>query len=54
MGLIRKFREDRYKKLQDAVYERRGWSVQGCPSIAKIKELGIDYEDVISTVSPYQ
>ncbi len=54
MVLIRNYREERYKKLQDAVYERRGWSVQGCPSIAKIKELGIDYEDVLSTISPHQ
>lgn len=54
MVILRRNREERYSKLQDAVYERRGWSKQGCPTIAKIKKLGIDYEDVISTVTPYQ
>ena len=54
MVIIRKFREENYARLQDAVYKRRGWSKQGCPTIAKVKELGIDYSDVIATVSSYQ
>jgi aldehyde:ferredoxin oxidoreductase len=54
MAILREYREDQYKKLQDAVYKRRGWSQNGCPSIEKVKELGIDYEDVIKTITPHQ
>ncbi|MFX1283830.1 MAG: aldehyde ferredoxin oxidoreductase family protein [Promethearchaeota archaeon] len=54
MKILRNYREDNYARLQDAAYERRGWSKQGCPSIAKIEELGIDYNDVIEIVTPYQ
>jgi len=54
MRMLRKYREDNYARLQDAAYERRGWSKLGCPTIAKIKELNIDYSDVIATVTPYQ
>ena len=54
LRILRKYREENYARLQDAVYERRGWSKQGCPTIAKIKELGIDFEDVINVITPYQ
>jgi aldehyde:ferredoxin oxidoreductase len=39
---VRKYREDRYQKLCDAVYKRRGWTPDGIPTIAKAKALGID------------
>ncbi|MFX0035926.1 MAG: aldehyde ferredoxin oxidoreductase family protein [Candidatus Hermodarchaeota archaeon] len=48
--ILRKYREAQYQKLQDAVYKERGWSRNGCPTIEKIKELGIDYEDVIKFI----
>ncbi|MHA1213939.1 MAG: aldehyde ferredoxin oxidoreductase family protein [Candidatus Hodarchaeales archaeon] len=54
MGILRKYREEQYQKLQDAVYERRGWSSKGCPTIKKVKELGIDFEDVIKVITPHQ
>ncbi|MFX1537660.1 MAG: aldehyde ferredoxin oxidoreductase C-terminal domain-containing protein, partial [Promethearchaeota archaeon] len=54
MTILRKYREENYARLQDAAYERRGWSNQGCPTVAKVKELGIDFEDVIKVIHPYQ
>jgi aldehyde:ferredoxin oxidoreductase len=54
MALLRKHREERYANLQDAVYKERGWSQKGCPTIEKIKKLGIDYEDVIKFIKPHQ
>lgn len=39
---LRKWREDRYEKLLDAVYERRGWTQNGIPTLATAKALGID------------
>ncbi|MEM3444817.1 MAG: aldehyde ferredoxin oxidoreductase C-terminal domain-containing protein [Thermoplasmata archaeon] len=44
---LRKHREDQYQKLCDAVYARRGWTKDGVPSMRKVKELGIDYPEVI-------
>ena len=39
---LRKYREDRYEKLLDAVYKRRGWTEDGIPTLAKVRALGID------------
>ncbi|UCE36389.1 MAG: (2Fe-2S)-binding protein [Thermoplasmata archaeon] len=44
---LRKYREAEYEKLKDAVYKRRGWNVQGMPTLEKIKELGIDFQEVL-------
>jgi len=52
--ILRKHREEQYSKLQDAVYKERGWNQNGCPTIEKVKELGIDYEDVIKFIKPHQ
>jgi len=52
--ILRKHREEQYSKLQDAVYKERGWNQNGCPTIEKVKELGIDYDDVIKFIKPYQ
>jgi aldehyde:ferredoxin oxidoreductase len=50
MNVLRKFREERYEKLVDAVYKRRGWTSNGIPTIETIKRLGIDYSEVLSLV----
>ncbi len=39
---LRRWREDRYQKLLDAVYKRRGWTSDGIPTLAKARALGID------------
>ncbi len=39
---LRKYREDRYEQLLDAVYKRRGWTRDGIPTLAKVRALGID------------
>jgi aldehyde:ferredoxin oxidoreductase len=39
---LRRWREDRYEKLLDAVYKRRGWTRDGIPTLAKVRSLGID------------
>jgi aldehyde:ferredoxin oxidoreductase len=41
-AVLRAWREDRYQKLCDAVYLRRGWTSDGIPRLAKLRELGID------------
>ncbi len=51
---LRKYREGRYEKLEDAVYKHRGWTPNGIPTLEKIKELGIDFPDVVELISGYQ
>jgi len=54
MNSLRDYREDRYEKLIDAVYKRRGWTNDGVPTIEKVKDLGIDFDDVIALISKWQ
>jgi len=46
--LLRRFREEQYEMLKDAVYKRRGWTPNGIPTIETVKRLGIDFPDVLA------
>ncbi len=49
--LLRKHREEQYEKLLDAVYERRGWTKEGIPTLETLKRLGLDqFPDVVRVV----
>jgi aldehyde:ferredoxin oxidoreductase len=50
MAITRTYREDRYSKLCDAVYKRRGWTTDGVPTMETIKKLGIDFPEVVELV----
>ncbi|MBN1232551.1 MAG: 4Fe-4S dicluster domain-containing protein [Candidatus Coatesbacteria bacterium] len=50
LAILRAFREDQYEKLLDAVYIRRGWTNDGIPKISKMRELGMDFPDVIEII----
>ena len=52
--ILRKHREEQYSKLQDAVYKERGWNQNGCPTIEKVRELRIDFDDLIKIIQPHQ
>ncbi len=47
---MREYREGRYEKLTDVVYERRGWTSNGIPTLDHIKALGIDFPEVVEVV----
>jgi aldehyde:ferredoxin oxidoreductase len=47
VALLRRFREDGYEKLKAAVYERRGWTEDGIPTVATARRLGIDFPEII-------
>jgi len=47
---LRQLREEQYEKLQDAVYERRGWTNDGIPTVATVKRLGIDFDEVLEVL----
>jgi len=51
MKSLRTYREDMYEKLMDAVYKRRGWTMDGVPTLEKVRELGIDFSDVLELIS---
>jgi aldehyde:ferredoxin oxidoreductase len=53
-AILREYREDRYEKLIDAVYLRRGWTKNGVPKISHLKDLGMDLPELIEVVEPHQ
>ncbi|MBI3038722.1 aldehyde:ferredoxin oxidoreductase [bacterium] len=54
IALHRKHREDQYEKLTDAVYKRRGWTKNGVPKIQTLRNLKIEFPDVIEVAQKYQ
>jgi aldehyde:ferredoxin oxidoreductase len=54
MKVLRKYREDQYELLKDAVYERRGWNSNGVPEIEFLKKIGMDFPEVIEVVKNFQ
>ncbi len=54
MKVLRKYREDQYERLRDAVYRRRGWNNNGVPTIAHLKKIGMDFPEVIEVVRDHQ
>ena len=48
--ILRKFREQRYEDLKDAVYKRRGWSREGIPTLETVRRLGIDFPEVLQVL----
>jgi len=47
---LRRFREEQYEKLIDAVYRRRGWDENGIPTLETVRTLGIDFPDVVELI----
>lgn len=54
LGALRKYREVEYERLKDAVYKRRGWNSNGVPTLEKVRELGIDFPDVVELIKKFQ
>lgn len=50
MKHLRKYRENQYEQLMDAVYQRRGWDGNSIPTPEKLHELGIDLPEVLAVV----
>ncbi len=54
IAVLRKYRESEYERLKDAVYKRRGWNPNGVPTLEKVKELGIDFPQVVKLIKKFQ
>jgi aldehyde:ferredoxin oxidoreductase len=50
MKELRKYREAQYEMLMDAVFQRRGWDANSIPTVEKLRELGIDFPEVIEVI----
>ncbi|MBA4420847.1 MAG: aldehyde:ferredoxin oxidoreductase [Anaerolinea sp.] len=48
--LVRKYRENQYEQLMDAVYKRRGWTNDGVPTLETVQRLGIDFPEVVEMI----
>lgn len=53
MKALREYRESQYEKLADAVYKRRGWTMDGVPTSEKLRNLGIDFPEVLEVVEKH-
>ena len=54
MAETRKYREGEYEKLINAVYPKRGWTMNGVPTIEHLKKIGMDLPELIEIVEPLQ
>ncbi len=50
---LRRYREEQYEKLIDAVYKRRGWDGNGIPTLETVKALGIDFPEVVELIEKH-
>jgi len=53
MAKLRAYREDQYQQLVDAVYERKGWTKEGVPTVEHLQSIGMDLPEVIAVVKRY-
>ena len=54
IAITREFRMARYGMLCDSVYQRRGWTPNGVPTQARLKELGLDaLPEVVAVVQAH-
>lgn len=53
IAALRAYREQRYEQLMDAVYKRRGWTTNGIPTLKKVRELGIDFPEVVALLKEH-
>jgi aldehyde:ferredoxin oxidoreductase len=50
---LRRYREEQYERLIDAVYKRRGWNNNGVPTLETVRSLGIDFPDVVKLIQEH-
>jgi len=53
VAILRAKREEQYELLKDAVYDRRGWTRDGIPTVATVKRLKIDLPEVLEVLAAH-
>ncbi len=51
--IMRAYREDQYEQLTDAVYKRRGWTMDGVPTVEHLQKIGMDLPEVVEVVKQH-
>jgi len=49
--ITREYRMKQYESLVDAVFKRRGWTPDGCPTPEHLREIGMDLPEVLEVVN---
>jgi len=50
VAITRKWRLEQYDSLIDAVFKRRGWTSDGCPTPEHLEKIGMDIPELIAVV----
>ena len=50
LAITREYRMRQYDQLVDAVFKRRGWTQDGCPTPEHLKRIGMDLPEVLEVV----
>jgi aldehyde:ferredoxin oxidoreductase len=50
LALTREYRMSQYDSLTDAVFKRRGWTSDGCPTPEHLVKIGMDLPEVLEVV----
>ncbi len=53
IAALRKYREAMYDSLVDAVYKRRGWTMDGIPRPEHLAEIGMDLPELLEVVKKH-
>ncbi|MCJ7695617.1 MAG: aldehyde:ferredoxin oxidoreductase, partial [Anaerolineaceae bacterium] len=53
MVATRSYRENQFELLTDAVYKRRGWTMNGVPKPKHLKEIGMDLSILLDVITPH-
>lgn len=54
MEITREYRLGQYEKLLDSVYERRGWTKNGVPTLDHLKDIEMDLPELIDVIKDLQ
>jgi len=52
ISATRSYRENQFELLTDAVYKRRGWTMNGVPKPEHLKEIGMDLPILLEVITP--
>lgn len=52
--ILREYRMNKYYRVMEAAYKRRGWTNNGVPTIERLKQLGIDLPELVEIIKEDQ
>jgi len=52
--ILREYRMNRYNTLVDTVYKRKGWDMNGVPTVEHLKRIGMDLPELLDVCAKYR